>query len=61
MITDEEKRKLLKDMENCVITSHDDPEVAHLNADNILLEILTKIGGFDEIVKDFNDVEKWYA
>jgi hypothetical protein len=35
-------------------------EVAHENADRLLCEFLKEIG-FDEVVKVYNNVTKWYA
>jgi len=37
-----------------------DTEVAHLNADGILCDILKKLGE-EDIVKAYNAVKKWYA
>lgn len=37
-----------------------DKEMDHYYADQILLEILEKLG-FTETVKAFNELDKWYA
>lgn len=37
-----------------------DIEMAHSNADDILCELLTKLG-FKEVVETFKKIEKWYA
>lgn len=37
-----------------------DQEADHINADGILLELLQSLG-FEETVKAWNDVDKWYA
>lgn len=58
-LSDQEKniflKRLLKE------TTNDDIEIAHSNADDVLCEILQKIGGFDEILKAYKAVKKWYA
>ena len=58
-LSNEEKNIFLKRM--LKETSNDDTEIAHSNADDILCEILQKIGGFDEILKAYDSVTKWYA
>jgi hypothetical protein len=47
----ERLRKLQKD---------DDTEDAHKEADKILCEMLIKLG-FEDVVKEYNEVGKWYA
>lgn len=37
-----------------------DTEMAHCNADEILLSLLVDLGYY-EVVKEFNKIEKWYA
>jgi hypothetical protein len=37
-----------------------DPEAAHSKADLILCEFLCTLG-YDNIVKEYNKVEKWFA
>ena len=37
-----------------------DTEVDHINADNILCDLLTELG-YKEIVDKFNKIDKWYA
>jgi len=37
-----------------------DIEIAHCNADEILLDLLEKLG-CKEVVEEFNKIEKWYA
>lgn len=37
-----------------------DPEIAHFEGDKLMCELLTKLG-YDEGVKIFDDMSKWYA
>ena len=37
-----------------------DTEVAHIEADNILCDVLTHLG-YKELVDVYNQVRKWYA
>jgi len=37
-----------------------DQEAAHGEADDILCELLTKLG-YSEVVKAYEEVDKWYA
>ena len=37
-----------------------DQERAHINADEILCELLTELG-YCDVVKEYNKIEKWYA
>lgn len=37
-----------------------DPECAHASADGILCEILEALG-YDEIVNEYDKIDKWYA
>jgi len=39
---------------------NDDTECAHGNADDILCELLEKLG-YKEVVEKYNEVSKWYA
>jgi hypothetical protein len=39
---------------------NDDYEMAHCNADDLLCELLNKIG-FQEVVDEFIKVGRWYA
>ena len=38
----------------------DDPEVAHIQADGVLIDFLTRIE-CRELVKAFNAIPRWYA
>ena len=42
------------------ISSDDDEEMAHINADNLLCEVLRKLG-FGELVNVYERVHKWYS
>lgn len=42
------------------ISSDDDEESAHVNADNLLCEVLRKLG-FGELVNVYERVHKWYS
>ena len=37
-----------------------DKEVEHVNADDLLCDLLEELG-FEEVVEVYNKVEKWYA
>ncbi len=50
----EQKQKLI------ALQKTSDLEVAHWNADNILLEILLDLG-LDDIVEEYEKIDKWYA
>lgn len=47
-------KKLRKIQENI------DSEKAHVDADNVLRELLQELG-FEEVVVEFDKIEKWYA
>lgn len=62
-ITTKEELKVLH--ENCLyrmnaLLDMDDKEEAHIRADNILCEVLEKIG-FHDVVNVFHEIDKWYA
>ena len=62
-ITTKEELKILH--ENCLYRMNDlldmnDKEEAHIRADNILCEVLEKIG-FHDVVNVFHEIDKWYA
>lgn len=42
------------------IKESDDCELAHEEADDLLCEILESLG-YKEVVKAYDDIEKWYA
>lgn len=46
--------KLKKLQDSC------DIEVAHLSADNVLSELLKTLG-YEDVVKEYYKVDKWYA
>ena len=37
-----------------------DIEIAHVDADDILCELLIGLG-YSDVVNEYNEVEKWYA
>ena len=37
-----------------------DEEQAHINADNVLCDLLTELG-YEDVVHEYNKIEKWYA
>lgn len=41
------------------LTNHD-PETSHMEADQILCEFLTALG-YGELVKIYEELDKWYA
>lgn len=42
------------------LSENEDPETAHIEADDIILGIAEKYG-FIETVKSFREMERWYA
>lgn len=40
--------------------NNNDKERAHVNADDILCELLERLG-YKEVVEKYNEVSKWYA
>lgn len=42
------------------IQTMNDQELAHVHADNVLTNLLRGLG-FDDVVEEYNKVEKWYA
>ena len=42
------------------IQTIDDKEVAHMQADAVLMSLLTALG-FSDVVREYEKVEKWYA
>ena len=52
--SDEVVKRLQAEVEN------GDTECAHVNADDILCELLEKLG-YKEVVEKYNEVSKWYA
>jgi hypothetical protein len=53
-LSDEMVKRLQAEVEN------GDTECAHGNADDILCELLEKLG-YNEVVDKYNEVSKWYA
>ena len=40
--------------------SNFDTEIAHVDADGVLTDLLTELG-YQDVVDEFEKVEKWYA
>lgn len=60
-MTDERKAELLAEMAKLAKGDFDgDAETGHLTADDLLCTALIEFG-FPELVKVFDEVEKWYA
>ncbi len=53
-LADEMVKRLQAEVDN------DDTECAHVEADNILCELLEKLG-YKDVVEKYNKVSKWYA
>jgi hypothetical protein len=53
-LSEEAIKKLQKEVNN------EDTESAHGKADDILCELLEKIG-YEDVIKKYNEVSKWYA
>jgi hypothetical protein len=43
-----------------VLQRSGDPEIAHDNADFLLCEFLEQLG-YEDVVKEYCEIEKWYA
>ena len=43
-----------------VCQASDDIEVAHSNADDILCKLLNELG-FEDVVAEYEEVDKWFA
>lgn len=52
-------KEAVEKMKECV-KNNGDIEVAHLDADNILCDVLTQLG-YKELVDLYKKVDKWYA
>lgn len=53
-LSDEMVKRLQEEVNN------DDTECAHINADDILCELLEKLG-YTDVVEKYNEVSKWFA
>jgi hypothetical protein len=51
------KAELLEKLKACQVLSEDDEEVAHANADDLLLEFISD----PEITVAFESIKRWYA
>jgi len=55
-----DREKALLALSDALELGKGDPEIAHVNADEVLCELLTSLG-FTDVVKEFKKVPKWYA
>lgn len=55
MIDREEAIKRLRECQQ-----NDDIEIRHIEADEILCELLTSLG-YSDVVQEWNNLDKWYA
>jgi hypothetical protein len=46
--------------ELAVLKYHDDTEVAHFDADDVLCQLLTTLG-YADVVTAYREIGKWYA
>ena len=51
-------KEAIEKMKECV--NNGDTEVAHLDADSVLCDVLTQLG-YKELVDLYEKVKKWYA
>ena len=58
MLTKEQKDKFIKELKE--LSNDNDIEFSHSAADNILCKILSLLD-CDEIVEEYDKIEKWYA
>ena len=55
-----DREKALLALSEALELGKGDPEIAHVNADEVLCELLTSLG-FSDVVEEFKKVPKWYA
>ena len=55
------EQKYVDEMRKIVKDHNHDPELAHILADDLLLEIIREELGFHLLADLYEDVEKWYA
>ena len=53
-------KEFAKEMQNICLLSHDDREIAHCDADDLLCQVLRELG-YGEGVDIFEEMDKWYA
>lgn len=58
MMNEELKNEAVNAMKE--LSNTDDHEMNHINGDNILCDLLTKLG-YKEVVEEFENLYKWYA
>lgn len=59
-IPDWKKAKYITEMSAIADYADKDQELAHINADGLLLEILREIG-LSEVAEEFDRFDKWYS
>lgn len=59
-LSDVEKAEYIDRMKCCIDEYSDDIEALHVKADNILLEIVERVG-LQEVADLFRDADKYYA
>lgn len=59
MLTQEQKEEFLNKLKE-MARDNEDIEINHIAADNILCSIL-RLLGYDDIVEEFDNINKWYS
>ena len=61
-LTEKEKRNTLSRdyIEKLKLCQNDDTEMSHIEADNIISELLIELG-FKDVVDEYDKIGKWYA
>jgi hypothetical protein len=59
-MTEEQRKEFLARLEKCQTGYGKDFEVAHIEADRVLCDILVALG-YEDIVEAWDDVCKWYC
>lgn len=59
-MTEEQRKEFLMKLEKCQTEYGTDIEVAHIEADRVLYDILVALG-YEDIAKAWDDVPKWYC
>lgn len=59
-MTEEQRKEFLARLEKCLTVYSDDTEVAHIEADSVLYDILIALG-YKDIAEAWDEVPKWYC
>ena len=43
-----------------ILQSLGDEEIAHCNADDVICDLLKALG-YEDVVKEYDEIDKWYA